>query len=57
MNNFKVMMNGIIKENPTFRAPAGYVSYVGYYFICYQWYGYGAGYDVRTDLFECGHLI
>ena len=51
MNNFKVLMNGIIKENPTFSAPAWYVSYVRHYFVCYQWYGYGIGYNVRAHLF------
>ena len=46
MNNFKVMMNGIIKENPTF----------GYYFIGYQRHGYGTGHHVRADLLERGDL-
>ena len=56
MNNFKVMMNGIIKENPTFVLLLG---------MCptlvrlrqYQWYGYGTGYHVRIDLLECGDLF
>ena len=56
MNNFKVMMNGIIKENPTF-VLLRYVSYIGYDFVGHQWYGYGTGYHVRFDLLECGDLF
>ena len=43
MNNFKVLMNGIIKENPTFCAPAGMCPTIGYNFFGHQWYGYGTG--------------
>ena len=35
MNNFKVLMNGIVKENPTFVLLFGYVSYAGYYLFCH----------------------
>ena len=40
MNNFKVLMNGIVKENPTFVLLLGY----------------GTGYYVCADLFKRGNL-
>ena len=47
MNNFKVLMNGIVKENPTFVLLLG---------MCPTLYGYGTGYYVCADLFKRGNL-
>ena len=56
MNNFKVLMNGIVKENPTFVLLLGMCPTLGYNFFCHQRYGYGTGYYVCTDLFKRGNL-
>ena len=56
MNNFKVLMNGIVKENPTFVLLLGMCPTLGTIF-CHQWYGYGTGNHVCVDLFECGNFI
>lgn len=51
MNNFKVLMNGIVKENPHVCTPFGYVSYIRNNIFCHQWYGDGIGYGFCINLF------
>ena len=50
MNNFKVLMNGIVKENPTFVLLLGMCP-------CHQRYGYGTCYNVRAYLFKHCNLF
>ena len=45
MNNFKVLMNGIVK------------AYFGYNIFCHQRYGYGTCYNVRAYLFKHCNLF
>ena len=52
MSNLKILMNGIITENPTFVLLLGYVSYLGNDLFGHQRHEYGIGYDVRIDLLE-----
>ena len=56
MNNFKVLMNGIVKENPTFVLLLGMCP-TGNHFFGHQWYGYGIGNHVCVDLFECSNFV
>ncbi len=51
MNNFKVLMNGIVKENPTFVLLLGMCPTLGTTLFCHQWYGDGIGYGFCINLF------
>ena len=55
MNNFKVLMNGIVKENPTFVLLLGMCPTLGTTSSAIN--GYGTGNHVCVDLFECGNFI
>ena len=57
MNNFKVLMNGIVKENPTFVLLLGMCPTFGYNIFCHQRYGYGTCYNVRSYLFKHCNLF
>ena len=51
MNNFKVLMNGIIKENPTFVLLLGMCPTLGTTSSAINGMGSGIGYNVRAHLF------
>lgn len=45
MSNLKILMNGIITENPTFVLLIRYVSYLGNDLFGHQRHEYGIGYE------------
>ena len=57
MNNFKVMMNGIIKENPIFVLLLGMCPTLGTTSSAINGMGMGLGHYVRPDLLERGNFI
>ncbi len=52
MSNLKILMNGIITENPTFVLLLGMCPTLGNDLFGHQRHEYGIGYDVRIDLLE-----
>ena len=57
MNNFKVLMNGIVKENPTFVLLLGMCPTLGTTSSAINGMGMGLATHVCVDLFECGNFI
>ena len=59
MNNFKVLMNGIVKENPTFVLLLGMCPTLGTTSSAINGMGMGLGQGnhVCVDLFECSNFI
>ena len=56
MNNFKVLMNGIVKENPTFVLLLGMCPTLGTTSSAINGMGMGLATTVCVDLFECGNF-
>ena len=56
MNNFKVLMNGIVKENPTFVLLLGMCPTLGTTSSAINGMGMGLA-TMFVDLFECGNFI
>ena len=57
MNNFKVLMNGIVKENPTFVLLLGMCPTLGTTSSAINGMGMGLATIVRPDLLERGNFI
>ncbi len=55
MNNFKVLMNGIVTENPTFVLLLGMCPTLGTTSSAINGMGMGLGNHVRVDLFR--HVV
>ena len=55
MNNFKVLMNGIVKENPTFVLLLGMCPTLGTTSSAIN--GMGMGLATMFDLFECSNFV
>lgn len=56
MSNLKILMNGIITENPTFVLLLGMCPTLGTTSSSDEWYEYGTCNHVRVDLFQHGHI-
>ena len=57
MNNFKVLMNGIVKENPTFVLLLGMCPTLGTTSSAINGMGMGLATMFVLILFECGNFI